>query len=175
MIFIAAFELRVGDQVLHTSNPHRLAQVTFKQGDRYDVQFLDRRREILRDVTRDTLASRQGCISDLCVGSRVINTSIADEIIYNTIHGITHDGSFVVSFDEGRRLNSMSWSWQESTLARTQGCRIGWCVGQQAYSPLFQGWVRIIGQQSQGLVLEILSGPRSGMRAKYYRDRLVAQ
>lgn len=170
-----AFDLRVGDQVLHTSNPHRLAQVTFKQGDRYDVQFLDRRREILRDVTYDTLASRRGCINELCVGDRVINTSMSDEIIFNTIHGITHDGRFVVSYDEGRRMNGMSWGWRESALARTEGCRNGWCVGQQAYSPLFRGWVSIIGQQSQGLVLEIISGPNNRTRAKYYRDRLVTQ
>ena len=166
-----AFDLRVGDFVLHTSNSHRLA--TFTQGGRFDIQFTDGRREILRDVTLDTLASRRGCVKDICVGSQVVNTAMVNEIIYNTIHGITHDGRFVVSFNEGPRLNSMSWGWHESHFARTTGCRLNWCVGQVAYSPLLQGQVQVIGHQDEGLVLQVLDGPNRWTRVKFYRDRLT--
>jgi hypothetical protein len=158
--------------VIYQSALYRPARIIYVTGYSYDIQFQDGRAEIMRNVSRQHLAVMNGCNSNVCVGDSVINTALTDEIVYNRILGITHDGLFVVNFEEGRSTNGRSWGWHESYLARSQGCMNGWCVGDNAYSRLLQANVRVLGHQPAGLVLEISSGRQRGMRVKFYQDQL---
>jgi hypothetical protein len=163
-----------GDTVLYQSALYRPARVlTVGINDTYEFQFLDGAREIWRNVSRQYLALTTGCNRDICVGDRVVNTALHDQIVYNRIIGITQDGLFAVQFEEGTSTNGRSWGWHESHFARTNGCNnAGWCVGDEAYSRMLGASVRVLGVGFEGLVLEITSGRQRSMRVKFYRDQL---
>ena len=160
--------------MIYLSELYRPARVNYAASNgKYRIQFQDGRNESLGNIARQNLAVTSGCNGNICVGARVVNTALNDQIVYNRILGITQEGLFVVVFEEGTSTNGRSWGWHESHFALTTGCNsAGWCVGDEAYSSVLGASVRIMGVGAEGLALEITSGQQRTMRVKHYRDQL---
>lgn len=159
-------DLCVGMRVINTERENAIVTIAGIQFDgRYVLRFETGplAGQLGENWNRAALARMDGCLADLCVGMRAINTERENAVV--TVVGIQQSGKYVIRFDSGALAGQLGSSWDRNSLARTEGCGANLCVGNRVYvRERNLALAQVVGIQTNGkYVITFLNGALAGL------------
>lgn len=171
--------LQIGQQAYNVARDSALVTVIgIEQNGTYVIQFDDGALagQTGNNWSASDLAVLFGCGNGgQCVGQTAYNVSRDSAQVQ--IIGVQSDGRYVISFEDGANAGGRGGNWDDSDLARNQGCGPSFCVGEQAINiSRNNARVEIVGIESNGTyVIYFEDGANAGGRGGNWSDSDLAR